>query len=415
MNAHEWGEGEHREHKLLRELLLASANEVDLVLQRELGSPDIQRVGGNDGYALWLGDTGLCLVAHKDIVGGSAPDWLCIEGTKVMGRSKKEPKSNKFWKPRSYWDDKSKAWIAPDEPPKPEDVSGYPCILGADDRAGVAGVVTLYKALKAMGCAPSVLVLDGEESGGKGVHRFTKDYPDIDAYGVRCFIELDRRGRGQAVNYDRSQQDAIMEKLIKLSGHKSSWGTYSDVSTLTDETRIPHWNLSIGFMSEHTTRESIDLKDYEENLRMAMLLCLHANDVLPDIAKLPERKKWSYDYEDDWYSNWLKSERRSFAYNKEYELYKADKADKANKDNKADKAKGVKHTLDNVPSPIGEDVWGKDYLNWYNDNLWWIQEDWLLSDMSPEDYLEDMWDTYVEQNDDMVFVGLDDDGNEVVI
>lgn len=138
-------------------------------------------------------------------------------------------------------------------------------VLGADDRAGVYAV--LEAAVQAKGKKPIVILTTGEEIGGIGVHELVKDEslnPYLDS--IRLFVEPDRKGANEYVYYSWMIPNAIAA-FVEGFGYREDHGTYSDVATLTEATRIPHVNLSTGYYGQHTQFESLVLWQLEATVQ----------------------------------------------------------------------------------------------------------------------------------------------------
>lgn len=122
--------------------------------------------------------------------------------------------------------------------------------LGADDRAGIWAIMRLMLHPS----RPHILVTTDEERGGKGAERAGRMFRPR---GVRLMVELDRRGHEDAVYYGLNCPR--LEKYIKTFGYTRASGSYSDISTLMDEWKIPGVNLSVGYNWEHSTREVLHI------------------------------------------------------------------------------------------------------------------------------------------------------------
>ena len=126
--------------------------------------------------------------------------------------------------------------------------------LGADDRAGVFAILKILQS----GRRPSVLFTTEEEVGGLGAMTFVKEFPEPPV-PTKYIIEIDRRGRGQAVFYDCGNSKFM--SYVESFGFKTQQGIFSDISFI-----CPHWdvagvNLSAGYYNEHTELESLNIKD----------------------------------------------------------------------------------------------------------------------------------------------------------
>ena len=122
--------------------------------------------------------------------------------------------------------------------------------LGADDRAGVFGILMLLQA----GYRPSVIFLTQEEVGGNGAAQFVKDWPEP-ASPVNFLVELDRQGRDDAVYYECGNAD--FENFISGFGFVTDWGTFSDIAVIAPVWDRAAVNLSIGYFDEHTRCERL--------------------------------------------------------------------------------------------------------------------------------------------------------------
>jgi len=121
--------------------------------------------------------------------------------------------------------------------------------LGADDRAGVWACLKLRDMIRPH---PAVLFLDEEESGGAGAWDASVDLADtLDLFPY--FIEIDRRGKGEAVYYNN--ESAKFKSYIQSFGFHEEVGLFSDVSILGAQANKCSVNLSAGYYNNHTFRE----------------------------------------------------------------------------------------------------------------------------------------------------------------
>jgi len=136
--------------------------------------------------------------------------------------------------------------------------------LGADDRAGV---YVLYKFLKSG--KYNILLTNYEEVGGDGaivcIDKI-KDYLDLND----CFIQIDRKGRGEYVYYLEPEDE--FQRILESTVFRLGNGVWSDVYILSSETKIAHANFSCGYYNNHTKNEFLLLDDLE------MVLSLLSND-----------------------------------------------------------------------------------------------------------------------------------------
>ena len=129
-------------------------------------------------------------------------------------------------------------------------------ILGADDRAGVFGILEAVKKAKTLGLPlPSVIFTNHEESGGRGVKKFIKDQV-FSGTGTNLFVELDRKGCNEYVFYTSSLPKQVKD-YIESFGYCQKEGSYSDIMDLAFAYKIPAVNLSVGYYSQHTQFETL--------------------------------------------------------------------------------------------------------------------------------------------------------------
>lgn len=131
--------------------------------------------------------------------------------------------------------------------------------LGADDRAGVYGVLEIIKTHKC-----HVLFTDGEERGCIGSEAFTRSgiMPE-----VNYCIELDRRGVNDAVYYEGANED--FEAYVTKHGWKTNWGSFTDICVIAPYLNVSAVNLSIGYQNEHSAKETLDTKVMNANIERA--------------------------------------------------------------------------------------------------------------------------------------------------
>ncbi len=139
--------------------------------------------------------------------------------------------------------------------------------LGADDRAGIFVIVEAVQKAKKL---PYILLTNYEETGGKGVKEFCKKekLPE----GVHFMVEFDRQGFGEYVVYSTNFPKELANMMGAL-GYEKKHGSYSDVSTLTDEFSIAHINLCVGYFGQHTKDETLVIPELMRTVETANILC----------------------------------------------------------------------------------------------------------------------------------------------
>ena len=134
-------------------------------------------------------------------------------------------------------------------------------ILGGDDRTGVSMILELILEKR----KPGLLFCNGEERNYTGVRKFIEDFYYFPDKKISLFIELDRRGKNDAVTYNEISKLFLEEyKFNEKFGFVSTPGTKSDIFHLTEFYNIPSVNLSVGFFNEHGADEYIDMKIYRK-------------------------------------------------------------------------------------------------------------------------------------------------------
>ena len=143
--------------------------------------------------------------------------------------------------------------------------------LGADDRAGVFSIIQLLE----RGYRPSVIFTTGEEIGGTGATKLTKDFssPLVETLFL---VELDRKGSQDAVYYDCGNRD--FESFITSFGFTTQLGSFSDISIIGPAWDRASVNLSIGYVNEHLMTEMLFYRDMFATIeRVAQILDNYGN------------------------------------------------------------------------------------------------------------------------------------------
>ena len=200
----------------------------------------------DDGYIWAPGDIPVMLIAHVDCI--SRPETIFHDS-----------EADVFWSPDG---------------------------LGADDRAGVWGILHLVE----KGYRPSILFTNGEESGGWGARAASRGL--VHAIGdVRVLVEIDRCGAMEAVYYDCGS-NALRDWTEKV-GFRERWGTFSDISILGPSWDIAAVNLSAGYYREHSPVEYLVVDDLMKTL-VAVERLLQA----------PPLERWSHETERSYRVGW---------------------------------------------------------------------------------------------------------------
>ena len=103
--------------------------------------------------------------------------------------------------------------------------------IGGDDRCGVYALVTAHERAAVK---PWLLFTCDEEVGGVGASAFCAEYDKgkmpKGLSSLKAIIEIDRKGRDDAVYYDCANTD--FESYITKKGFKTQFGSFSDISVV---------------------------------------------------------------------------------------------------------------------------------------------------------------------------------------
>ena len=150
--------------------------------------------------------------------------------------------------------------------------------IGGDDRCGVFALCKIFQSAK---IKPWLLFCCDEEVGGLGAKNFClahkqKQLPkEIDQF--KCIVELDRKGKNDAVYYNCANPD--FETYITGKGFKTAQGSFSDISLIAPELSIASVNLSCGYHHAHTLHEFINRSELENTIEKV-------GEVVTDAANL---------------------------------------------------------------------------------------------------------------------------------
>ena len=151
--------------------------------------------------------------------------------------------------------------------------------IGGDDRCGVYALVTAHELAKVK---PWLLFTCEEEVGGVGASAFCAEYDKgkmpKGLNSLKAIIEIDRKGRDDAVYYDCANTD--FESYITKKGFKTQFGSFSDISVVAPKLGVAAVNLSSGYYNAHTQHEYINQKHLNTTIRKVVEIITDA--VKPD-------------------------------------------------------------------------------------------------------------------------------------
>lgn len=214
-------------------------------------------VQGN-GFVYYKGTVPILLVAHMDTVHKALPETIVYSNGRVSS---------------------------------PEGIGG-------DDRCGI---YMIMKILQKHDC--SVVFCEDEEIGDVGAAKFCEVWADIDPEleDVKYIIELDRRGKNDAVYY--SCANTKFSTFVEKEHWKHAYGTCSDISEIAPELGIAAVNLSCGYYGEHKPTEYVVLDEMERNIEeVKKLIDRSLCDDVEQFEYISSRTYGYYDrYDDDYY------------------------------------------------------------------------------------------------------------------
>lgn len=167
--------------------------------------------------------------------------------------------------------------------------------IGGDDRCGVYALVAAYAGAEAK---PWLLFTCDEEAGCLGAYRFRdmhrKGRLPKELDGLKMLVEIDRKGKYDAVYYDCRNPE--FEAYITKKGFRTAWGSFSDISVIAPELGVAAVNLSSGYHDAHTLHEWIDRRQLDAVVRKVA-------GIIADAAK-PGFPRYRYIERPDLFGRW---------------------------------------------------------------------------------------------------------------
>lgn len=177
-------------------------------------------VSSEGAYVYIQGNAPILLIAHLDTVHSESVQVICKS-------------------------DNGNIWMSPQG-------------IGGDDRCGVYALIKIHAECS---IKPHLLFTCDEEIGGIGAKYFTLDYlagAFKELLRIKLIIEIDRKGKNDAVYYDCS--NAKFEEYISSKGFKTAQGVFSDISIIAPALGVAAVNLSSGYYNPHTPHEYINIR-----------------------------------------------------------------------------------------------------------------------------------------------------------
>ena len=146
-------------------------------------------------------------------------------------------------------------------------------ILGGDDRAGVAGCVSISGMYSTK---PYLLFTSGEERGSTGMSAFLASgilEPHLPQ--IYTVVSLDRCGHNEYVTYTAPVPEDLECRLLSL-GYTCKYGSYSDGLMISRAYNTAYVNLSIGYNDQHSADEFVLIESYISAIKRAsaFIVCI---------------------------------------------------------------------------------------------------------------------------------------------
>lgn len=269
-----------------------------------------------DGFILAKGSD-IMVTAHMDTVHKECVKDVKIETVKQYNKRIEKDNDLADKLPKTYKYSKAKKIDADDN----YTVISSPQGIGGDDRSGVYMILRILED----GYRPTVLFCEDEEIGGVGSNKFVKTkYADI-LKEMKYLIELDRKGKDDAVFYDCGNKD-FKDYIIDKTKFVEEYGSFSDIGHLSPAGDVASVNLSCGYYNAHTTSEYVIFEQMSAVIGIVKILL---NDEKNVEAKFDyQEDKWThtskygkYAY-DSWYdSYYTRGSYGSYKYDDEFYIY----------------------------------------------------------------------------------------------
>jgi hypothetical protein len=143
--------------------------------------------------------------------------------------------------------------------------------LGADDRVGVAMMWMMRNS------GHSILITDGEESGGRGAKAAARTIADRLAQH-QFAIEVDRMWDQEMVFYDVSTKE-FEAYMQRISGFRIERGSYTDIADVCRAAGICGVNLAAGYWGQHTESEMFNYDAWLRTLKVVRGLCYERGEL----------------------------------------------------------------------------------------------------------------------------------------
>ena len=237
------------DYKLFQEILSLSQNQLKSFMKEFLRKKYTKAIA-RDKYLMAIGDIPVTLVAHLDTVFKDGKRILCYDKDYQI-----------MWSPQG---------------------------AGFDDRAGVVAIIKIIE----QGYRPNIILCCDEESGGQGASALAKDFQEL-PFQNNFFIELDRAGHNDAVFYNCDNPEFI--NYIEKFGFLEQYGTFSDISILAPKFGAAAVNLSIGYESEHSYGEYLQVEWFNMTINKVINILKETDIPTFEYIESTSWLSWSWD------------------------------------------------------------------------------------------------------------------------
>lgn len=131
--------------------------------------------------------------------------------------------------------------------------------IGGDDRCGI---YVILKILETTDYRPTIIFNEDEEIGCIGSKKFKNSKFIKDLEDLYFIVQIDRRGRNDAVFYQDTNED-FHKFVTESTGYIEKSGSYTDICQICPACKVAGVNLSSGYYNEHTEYESVILEELE--------------------------------------------------------------------------------------------------------------------------------------------------------
>lgn len=140
--------------------------------------------------------------------------------------------------------------------------------IGGDDRCGI---YVIMKILQTTDLRPSIVFNEDEEIGCIGSTKFANSKFNKDIENMLFVIQIDRRGKDDAVFYQDRNED-FHKFVTESTGYVERFGSYTDICKICPASKVSGVNLSSGYYNEHHQDESVVLEELEHTYEITIKL-----------------------------------------------------------------------------------------------------------------------------------------------